>query len=473
MDAFLQKHAGSVVSTLSGFDRLVFRGTLRMLAYPAGLMKYLWAVQVLLKDFGAHAEALTRRLRQGSETLARQTGRPIVYLASSATNKELVAREIAAADHIEQGLICILEVVEPCVSYEIVRDRMTKRLLLAPRHRKCLHLYHYQFHPLFGFMHARIQTWLPFSVQICLNGREWLARSMDLAGLHYIQRGNCFTWLEQPAQAQRLLDQQVQAAWPELLDGLARSLNPEHAPMFQAFPVEYYWSTHQSEWATDVLFRDARTLDRLYPKLVRHGLTTFFSTDVMRFLGRNIPASGNLPPNLQAEVVSDVKVRPEGVRIKHRLGDNSVKAYDKGKVPHPDPREGAALRVETTINDAAGFKTFRRPEGKPEAPAAMAKEKPEGAKPEAAKPEAAKPEAAKPEGEKPAEARARHAPAKKAPAEHPEGAPAEHPAVHHAAPHPAPAGEPKAAPEHPRPAPHPAPAAKPAEPKPAEPDKHE
>jgi hypothetical protein len=368
VDAFLQKHAGSVVSTLSGFDRLVFRGTLRMLAYQAGLMKYLWAMQVLLKDFGAHAEALTRRLRQGSETLARQTGRPIVYLASSATSKEPVAREIAAADHIEQGLICILEVVEPCLSYEIVRDRKTQRLQLAPRHRKCLHLYHYQFHPLFGFMHARIQTWLPFSVQICLNGREWLARSMDLAGLHYIQRDNCFTWLEQPEQAQRLLDQQVQAAWPELLDGLARSLNPEHAPMFQAFPVEYYWSTHQSEWATDVLFRDARTLDRLYPKLVRHGLTTFLSTDVMRFLGRNIPASGNLPPNLQAEVVSDVKVRPEGVRIKHRLGNNSVKLYDKGKVPHPDPREGAALRAETTINDAAGFKTFRRPEGKPEAP---------------------------------------------------------------------------------------------------------
>ena len=368
MDAFLQKHAGSVVSTLSGFDRLVFRGTLRMLAHHTGLMKYLWAMRVLLKDFGAHAEALTRRLRQGSETLARQTGRPIVYLPSSATSKELVARAIAEADHIKQGLICILEVVEPCVSYEIVRDRKTKRLQLAPRHRKCLHLYHYQFHPLFGFMHARIQTWLPFSVQICLNGREWLASSMDLAGLHSIQRDNCFTWLEQPEQAQRLMDQQVQAAWPALLDGLARSLNPEHEPMFQEFPVEYYWSTHQSEWATDVLFRDARTLDRLYPKLVRHGLTTFFSTDVMRFLGRNIPASGNLPPNLRAEVVSDVKVRPEGVRIKHRLGDNSVKLYDKGKVPHPDPREGAVLRVETTINDAAGFKTFRRPEGKPEAP---------------------------------------------------------------------------------------------------------
>ena len=120
----------------------------------------------------------------------------------------------------------------------------------------------------------------------------------------------------------------------------------------------YYWSTFQSEWATDILFRDAATLARLYPKLVQHGLLTFFSPDVMRFLGRNIPPTGNLLPQLQADVVSDLKTRPEGVRIKHRLGENTIKMYDK---------QGSVLRIETTINDAMGFKTFRAPEGKPEA----------------------------------------------------------------------------------------------------------
>jgi hypothetical protein len=206
-------------------------------------------------------------------------------------------------------------------------------------------------------MNARIQTWFPFSVQVCLNGREWLARMMHAAGLRYIQRENCFTWLEEPERAQRLMDQQVQAAWPDLLNVIARSLNPLHEAMFQAFPVEYYWSTYQSEWATDILFRDAATLARLYPRLVHHGLLTFLSPDVMRFLGRNIPPAGTLPPRLQAEVISDLKTRPEGVRIKHRLGQNSIKMYDK---------QGSVLRIETTINDAMGFKTFRPPEGKPD-----------------------------------------------------------------------------------------------------------
>lgn len=361
MERFVSRHADAVIGTLSGFDRLVFRGTLRRLAHCSGMMAYLWAARVLLKDFGGHAQELSRQVKEASETLAQQSGRPLRYLASSALSKEAIAREIAQADRIEQGLVCILTAVEPCLSYEIVRNRAAKRLELQARRRKCLYLYHYTIDPLLGFMNARIQTWFPFSIQVCLNGREWLARRMDAAGLGYVRRDNCFTWLEDGAQAQLLMDQQVRAAWPDLLREIAHRLNPRHAAMFQAFPVEYYWSTYQSEWASDILFRDGASLARLYPKLVHHGLTTFFSPDVMRFLGRKIPPTGRLPPALKADVVSDITTRPEGVRIKHRLGANAIKMYDK---------QASVLRVETTINDAAAFKSFRAPEGKPEAPKA-------------------------------------------------------------------------------------------------------
>jgi hypothetical protein len=355
---FVAKHAEHVIGTLSGFDRLVFRGTMRALCSRSGLMSYLWAVQVRLMDFGAHALKLTELLKDASLSLARQSGRPVQYLTSAARSKEDIARRIAAADHIEQGLICVLTAVEPCWSFEIVRDRAGKRIEAEPRYRKCLHLYHYQIHPRFGLMSARIQTWFPFRIQICVNGREWLARSMDAAGLHYVQRDNCFTWLEHPERAQQLMDRQVRSDWPVLLNDIARSLNPLHATMFAAFPMQYYWSTYQSEWATDVMFGKAATLAHLYPRLVQHGLTTFLSPDVMRFLGRKAPPYGNLPPRLEAEVVSDVKRRPEGVRIKHRVGENSVKMYDK---------QGSVLRVETTINDVDDFKTFRAPENKPNA----------------------------------------------------------------------------------------------------------
>ena len=66
------------------------------------MMRYLWVTGVLLKDFAAHAESLTRRLKEASESRARQAGRPIRYLTSSAPRKEQIAREIARTDRIEE-----------------------------------------------------------------------------------------------------------------------------------------------------------------------------------------------------------------------------------------------------------------------------------------------------------------------------------------------------------------------------------
>jgi len=204
VEQFVAKHADHVIGTLSGFDRLVFRGTLRMLVHRGSLPSYLFHVGVLLKNFGEHAQSLTAQLKDASTALAKRMARPVLYLNSPGSSKEDIARAIAEADGIQRGLICILTAVEPCLSDELVRDRANRRLELEPRHRKCLFLYHYQIHPRFGFMHARIQTWFPFAVQVCINGRTWLARSMDAAGLHYEQRDNCFTWLQQPDRAQRM-----------------------------------------------------------------------------------------------------------------------------------------------------------------------------------------------------------------------------------------------------------------------------
>ena len=88
VNPFISQHAPAVIGTLSGFDRLVFRGTLRFLSHTAGMKSYLWTMKVLPKDFATHAQDLAQRLRAATEALARRTGRPVRYLASSSTNKE-------------------------------------------------------------------------------------------------------------------------------------------------------------------------------------------------------------------------------------------------------------------------------------------------------------------------------------------------------------------------------------------------
>jgi hypothetical protein len=55
---------------------------------------------------------------------------------------------------------------------------------------RCMHLYFYHLHPIFGLMHLRLQTWFPFQIEICLNRRAWLARQMDRVGLSYQRQDN-------------------------------------------------------------------------------------------------------------------------------------------------------------------------------------------------------------------------------------------------------------------------------------------
>lgn len=353
MERFIQNHAKDVIGVLSGFDRLVLRGTLRGIIHPEGMKRYLWKVQVLLKDFKKHALAATERIQEAASRVALAAGRPNKYVDSPKADKEQIARAFAKEDGITAGHVATLRCVEPCRAISVRPNRETKKLEPYLGNRFCLHYYHYLIHPILGWMNIRIETWFPFTITICLNGREWLSREMDRAKLRYERWENSFAWIEDFAKAQLLMDKQLTMNWPTLLDELARMINPEHDQIFSKYPVAYYWTALQSEWATDITFRDRASLERCYPALVRHGMTTFSSPDIMRFLGKPAPASGKVRHDFRGQVIGDLKERQEGVRIKHSIEGNSIKLYDKW----------VNLRSELTMNNAKGFRVYRPKEG--------------------------------------------------------------------------------------------------------------
>jgi hypothetical protein len=349
---FIQRFGRDILGVLHGFDRIRFRGTRRFLANVAGMMSYLWQRQVLLKDFKAFAGNVTAEVRRAAEESAVRQGRPLEYLHNSDLKKEDWARDLARRDGIRQGLIGVLKAVECCWSYEVGPNRAEKKLQLRGKPSKCLHYYHYFMDPEVGLVYVRLQTWFPFSVHVGMNGREWLARQLDKVGLDYRRRDNAFAWIEDWARAQQLLDEQLRTAWPGLLNGLLEQANPALA-IVDTQPTPYYWSLDEGEWASDLAFRSSSALAALAPRLFRWAWLNFDSGDVMRFLGRKTTAQGP-HGNFQGEVVTDVKRRCEGTRIKHRLNGNWIKMYDK---------QGSVLRVETVINQTRDMKVYRTKEG--------------------------------------------------------------------------------------------------------------
>ena len=88
MNPFIQKHSATVTGILSGFDRLVFRGYLKSLAYPAGMKSYLYSAGVLLKDFAQFVQFSTRQIVTAATEVAEQHARPVLYLPFSRVSKE-------------------------------------------------------------------------------------------------------------------------------------------------------------------------------------------------------------------------------------------------------------------------------------------------------------------------------------------------------------------------------------------------
>jgi hypothetical protein len=99
-------------------------------------------------------------------------------------------------------------------------------------------------------------------------------------------------------------------------------------------------------------------------------MTTFTSPDVLRFLGKQFTAAGHIDGHVKAEVTSDLKRRQEGVRIKHRYGDNSVKLYDKANRQYLGAFVGCNRWRERLLQDNFAQGRRRSPENPAGSPVA-------------------------------------------------------------------------------------------------------
>ncbi|MGA8314129.1 MAG: hypothetical protein WB755_29160 [Terriglobales bacterium] len=305
MEQFIEKYSDCIVGVLSGFDRLVLRGSPRRLnvsywdpsrqvVVAKGMEEFLWQSGVLFKHYGDYLKKTSERVKKASTRAISEAGLPVIYVREAGVDEDEYARRVAAERGIRRGPVCVLSVLEPCPTFEYVQSRIVRRK------RPCHVLYHYGWDETLGWMYARIQTWFPFHIQIGINGREWLAQQMRPQGLQFQQEKNCFTRIADFPRAQELMNQQLQTGWVDLLTGLARRLNPIHEEIFAKYPTPYYGTCYQSEWATDSVFRSGEQLKRWMPAILAHGMLSFHSSDVLRFFGKRTTRRAKSPGTFMA-----------------------------------------------------------------------------------------------------------------------------------------------------------------------------
>ena len=125
------------------------------------------------------------------------------------------------------------------------------------------------------------------------------------------------------------------------LDEFAR----RYCPVVTQLSLHYHWSIMQTEYATDLVFKDRETLQAFYPPLLETLTHAVKPADIATFLGRKLNG------NYQGELGNRFNKRWLGTRLKHQMGPLSIKLYDKFRF---------ILRIETTVNNVSFFQHYRK-----------------------------------------------------------------------------------------------------------------
>lgn len=353
MNMFVAKFGDIVKGILTGFDRMVFKGSILPLMHPEGAMSFFRSQGVLNKDFKSWAMEQTATVVDAAERYAlKHCGEGIIPISSSKVRKEDLAHTRQRQLGVESGLIGVYSAVESCQSYRARYSAQAGHPVLAWDWMKCKHLYFYFDNPQYGFMNLRLQTWFPYHVQICMNGREWLRRSLERKGANFVAQGNKFVHIDDYPLAQRLLDRQLDTRWEPLLDRFVAGVFPAQKAIVGPH-LSYYWTLWQSEWATDFLFGARRDIAPIMDSLLRHAFMTGRADRVLRYMDRPLKADGTPRADNHDEVTSRLLEFGDGMRVRHWVDQNSVKCYNALN----------NLRVETTINNPGMFRAPRHVQG--------------------------------------------------------------------------------------------------------------
>lgn len=343
-NSFIQKYNSDIQGVISCYDRVVFRGDIPSIGHAGAMTNLLYRRGVLLKDYKQFVAPFRNELHNKAKSISQQENVPIIVIRQmkKVRKEDLVKEQIEKrGDH--DGLVCILSAQERCQNYVYRYDKTTGRSYLQWTGGKCVHYYYYFIDKDLGLCYLRVPTWCPFKLQFYFNGHNWLARQLDKAGISYQLQDNAFVDISDFEKAQSISNSVNIAQLHQRLDAYVDLYCPVNAKLSH---TGYRWNMAQMEYATDVIFKNQKTLSPIYDEILKTMMHTVTPDDVARFLARkDVHGRNNLPLD-----TSYKQVRHEMRRIKHAMGSSSIKIYDKfSKV----------LRIETTTYNVSEFRHYR------------------------------------------------------------------------------------------------------------------
>ena len=337
MNPFLLHHRDSMRFGYSCFDRIILNGSIRPFMHTecAGTIYWFLRTRRHLEPSRAAFAKISRDYHDWVREYAQERGIDIVLPVKDADREPLVEPYFRQLGQ-RNCVAVILRAREP--------ERMacyysgSRRITVD---RRNIDVYYFYLNdPQCGRMFLRVCPYFPCNITVWLNGHNWLACQLRNEGIAFEMRGNLFVACARPERLQELSDAFTPGDMVSTVDTWIARLLPffTDAERQEGYRHQLYMS--QIEYCNNLIFKDRRTLDRLFDRLLDANRTLGRPDKLAAIFGR-----AQVHPDTRTGETTVTVTRLRLPVISSRFKHTSIKQYAKGNC---EPQGHGALRTESS-----------------------------------------------------------------------------------------------------------------------------
>jgi hypothetical protein len=273
-DSFSAHYADLLDGDYDCVDRIVLNGYFRFAQSPGGFRMW-WRAWIGSDDKldKAHLLRIAGRFSRRLRGWAKSKNVPVIECRADDLKHEL-AEKLIPKDPQFTGVFCVMVTRAKMSVWDVQRcGRGGPKLW-----RRNSFVKHYSFHiidPDWGHMTIKVCGHAPFTVQVILNGHEYVARRAVAARIKLRQEGNCFTEISHARNLARIADSLCS---PSTVGRLRQVCERWIYTACVCFGIDrtdqdrtgfrYDYSVYQAEYSRNLLFRHGREMDRVVQCLI-------------------------------------------------------------------------------------------------------------------------------------------------------------------------------------------------------------
>jgi hypothetical protein len=330
-----------------GIDRMYLNAYVPGLQYAEGVVGFFRRHLGYTFASSALMDPITKRFVAAIETFAAAQQVPMITFLKG-QRKDDVAKQMLGHFDREEGVLFIGKAQEKANVFRTEKRRGADGRPYPWIVMSTAMVNYYYFYILdrdFGPLFIKFCSYFPYNAKVCLNGHEWLKQQLKSRGIEFESLDNGILWCEAPEKAQRLCNQ-ISASKIDTVfrKWLGRLPHPFTAADRKA-GYRYDLSILQAEFSLTMVMDRPVTGRMFFEEVIRENLDLGRPDQVQLIFDRRI--SRKTPGRFRTRVITEGVIPSLHVDYKSAR----IKEYYK---------EGRALRVETTINDARAFAIGKR-----------------------------------------------------------------------------------------------------------------